>query len=344
MHGSNIIVGLISLWLMACSPQDELERHFHTYLKRVAHVLAVAEPELTPAPALQSLPTQRQLTLTQNRISTGVLDALKLGQCDLLALVGEHNSPVGKSQGAAGQLLYHLQFQQGLQQCQTEQPAPELQTWLHSIERQKAPLLPGYHWNMMIAEPEIRAALTPRAPALPFDQQVGYQATLQAFSLFAHLQNKAQGTVDTQPLDAKQLSQALAGLYQNPYLGRLFYSLHSAGHYLEQSIQFLQQLEQFDCHRGGQIKAKRLRNAMQHYYINDIQHYLGQIDRQFVQLAPLLQSALEPPVSKRNIMRPYRQQLALGLNSQVYVRYRKKTLEHARVWQKFLKRCDISPT
>ncbi|WP_417614443.1 DUF3080 family protein [Oceanisphaera sp.] len=329
---------------MACSPQDDLESHFHTYLKRVAHVLEVAEPVLTPAPPLPPLPAQRQLTLTQERISTGLLDALKLGQCDLLALVGEHNSPVGKSQSAAGQLLYHLQFQQGLQLCQAEHPDPELQAWLHSIEQQKAPLLPGFHWNMMIAEPEIRAALTPRSPALPFTQQPGYQETVQAFDLFAQLHNLARGEIDTQPLGTQQLNQALSGLYQNPYLGRLFYSLHSAGHYLEQSRRFLQQLEQFDCRRGGQIKAKRLRNALQHYYINGIQHYLGQIDRQFVQLAPLLQSTLEPPGSKRDIMQAYRQQLALGLNSQVYVRYRKQTLEHARMWQSFLKRCDISPT
>lgn len=344
MHGSNIIVGLICLLLMACSPNNELEHHFHTYLKRIAHVLEVAEPVLTPAPPLPPLPVQRELVLEQNRISTGVLDALKLGQCDLLALVGEHNSPVGKSQSAAGQLLYHLQFQQGLRLCQAEHPDPELHTWLHDIEQQKAPLLSGFHWNMMIAEPEIRAVLTPRTTTLPFNQQVGYQATIRAFDLFAQLQNKAQGEVDTQPLSASQFNQALAGLYQNPYLGRLFYSLHSAAHYLEQSIEFLQPLAQFDCHHGGRINAERLRNAMQHYYIKDIQRYLSQIDRQFVQLAPLLQSTLEPPTSKRAQMYAYQQQIAMGLNSQVYVRYRQLTLDHAHLWQTFLKRCDISPT
>lgn len=329
---------------MACNPKDELKNHFHTYLKRVAHVLEVDEPELTQAHALPPLPTQRELTLEQNRISTGVLDALKLGQCDLLTLVGEHNSPVGKSQSAAGQLLYHLLFQQGLQLCRAAHPDPELRAWLHEIEQQKAPLLPGFHWNMMVAEPEIRAALSPRTTALPFNQQVGYQATIRAFDLFAQLQITSQGAIDTQPLGTGQLNQALAGLYQNPYLGRLFYSLHSAAHYLEQSIVFLQQLAQFDCQRGGRINAERLRNAMQHYYIKDIQHYLGQIDRQFVRLAPLLQSTLTPPTSKRAHMHAYQQQVAMGLNSQVYTRYRELTLEHAQVWQTFLKRCDISPT
>ena len=329
---------------MACSPQDELESHFQTYLKRVAHILSVAEPALIPVPALPPLPTQRQLFFTQVRISSGVLDALKLGQCKgLLELVAEHNGPIGKSQGAAGQLLYHLQFQQGLQLCQAPYLSPELQRRLHEIAQQKAPLLPGYHWNMMVAEPEIRAALIPRLPALPFNQQAGYQSTLQAFSLFAQLQNQAQGETRSQPLSSEQLNQALSGLYQNHYLGRLFYSLHSAAHYLEQSNQFLQLLESLDCRRAGQEDAKRLRNALQHYYIKDIQHYLAQIDRQFVQLAPLLQRTLEPPESKRDLMLDYRQQLALGLNSQVYIRYRRLTLEHAKVWQKFLQRCELSP-
>lgn len=344
MYGSNIVIGLACLWLTACSPPNELEDHFQTYLKRVAHVLEVAEPTLSPAAALPPLPPQRALQQQQPRVSTGLLDALKLGRCGLLDLVGEHNSPVGKSQTAAAQLLYHLQFQQGLQRCLASTDDPELTDWLHNIAAQKAPLLPGYHWNMMVAEPDIRAALTPRQRTLAFAQQNGYQETVNAFSLFARLQVQAQGRASVNQPTLKELNQALSGLYRNEYLGRLFYSLHSAAHYLDLSLAFLQQLEQFDCHRGGKVRAERLRNAMQRYYIEGIQGYFGQLDRQFVQLAPLLQSTLNPPLSRQEQMIAYRDHVGEGLHSEIYRRYRTLTLKHARLWQRFLQRCDISPT
>ncbi|OIN04294.1 DUF3080 family protein [Oceanisphaera psychrotolerans] len=344
MNGWNIAGGLACLWLTACSPQNELEAHFQTYLKRVAHVLEVTAPTLSPAAALPPLPPQRTLQQAQPRIHSGLLDALKLRQCRLLELVAEHNGPVGKSQTAALQLLYHLQFQQGMRRCLTDTDDPALADWLRHIAAQKAPLLPGYHWNMMVSEPDIRAALSPRQRPLKFEQQSGYQETIAAFELFAQLHDLAGNSQGDAPLTPRELNQALGGLYHNDYLGRLFYSLHSAAHYLGMSLAFLQQLEGFDCRRGGKVQAERLRNAMQHYYIEGIQRYFSQIDRQFVQLAPLLQHTLTPPPDRQELMHEYREQVGLGLNSRLYRRYRTLTLEHARLWQRFLRRCDISPT
>jgi hypothetical protein len=344
MKGWKNAVGLLCLWLTACSPHNELEHHFQTYLARVANVLEVTPPVLTKAPPLPSLPAQRELQQQQQRVTAGLLDTLKLGECRLLGLVGEHNSPVGKSQSAAAVLLYHLQFQLGVQECLAAAEDQALKDWLTRVQTQKAPLLPGYHWNMMVAEPEIRAALMPRLRPLRFAQQGGYQETVTAFSLFERLLRLAQGQDEPGPLHARELNQALSGLYDNDYLGQLFYSLHSAAHYLEESLAFLQQLELYDCGPSGRSRAERLRNAMQHYYIRDIQAYLGQIDRQFVQLAPLLEHTLTPPPSQQDALAAYRQYFAQGLDSRVYTRYRERTLEHARLWQRFLARCDISPT
>lgn len=344
MKGWKNAVGLLCLWLTACNPHNELERHFQTYLARVANVLEVSPPRLTPPDPLPALPPQRTLQQQQQRVTAGLLDTLKLGECRLLGLVGEHNSPVGKSQSAAAMLLYHLQFQQGLHDCLARAKDPALQDWLSEVESLKAPLLPGYHWNMMVAEPEIRAALMPRARTLRFAQQGGYQETVAAFTLFDRLHRQARGLAEPAPLTVRELNLALSGLYDNDYLGQLFYSLHSAAHYLEQSIGFLQQLERFDCGPRGRDQAERLRNAMQHYYIRDIQAYFSQLDRQFVQLAPLLERTLNPPVPGNDQLAEYRRHFALGLDSRVYRRYRELTLEHARLWQRFLARCDISPT
>ena len=342
MRGWNIIIVVACLWLTACSPQHDLERHFDTYLTRVASVLGVPAPALTSPQPLPELPPQRELVLAPARISTGLLDSLKLNRCDLLGLVGKHNDPVGRSQSAAGQLLYHLQFQQGLTQCLQESDDQELNAWLMHIIEQKQPQLLSYHWNMMIAEPEIRQALAPAHQSLPFKEQAGYYSTLHAFRLFTRWQELTEDiSNNTERLTSQSLSEALSGLYQNPYLGELFYSLHSAAHYLEQSLTFLQALDDFNCGSAQQADAKRLRNAMQHYYAKDIQAYLAKIDRQFVQLAPLLQSTLTPPDSKQALMINYQQQIAQNLESTLYVRYRQLTLEHAKLWQRFLKRCDI---
>ncbi|WP_445398547.1 DUF3080 family protein [Zobellella sp. An-6] len=344
MKGWNNVIGLLCLWLTACNPHNELERHFQTYLARVANVLEVSPPSL-PAPApLPPLPPQRRLQQQQQRVTAGLLDTLKLGECRLLGLVGEHNSPVGKSQSAAAILLYHLQFQQGLRDCLVRAEDPSLQDWLTEVESLKAPLLPGYHWNMMVAEPEIRAALMPRARALRFAEQGGYQETVAAFALFDRLYRQARGLAEPVPLTGRELNHALSGLYDNDYLGQLFYSLHSAAHYLEQSIDFLRQLEQFDCGPRGREQAERLRNAMQHYYIRGIQAYFSRLDRQFVQLAPLLERTLSPPMPSNDRLADYRRHFARGLDSLVYTRYREQALAHARLWQRFLARCDISPT
>lgn len=342
MHGWNVIIAVACLWLTACSPQHDLERHFDTYLTRVASVLGGTAPQLIPPPPLPELPPQRELVLAPARISTGLLDSFKLNRCNLLGLVGKHNDPVGRSQSAAGQLLYHLQFQQGLTLCLQQSDDQELNAWLLNIIEQKQPQLSSYHWNMMIAEPEIRQALAPANQSLPFKEQAGYYSTLHALRLFSRWQALTEDiSNNSEPLNSQSLNEALSGLYQNPYLGKLFYSLHSAAHYLEQSITFLQALESFNCGYAQQADAKRLRNAMQHYYATDIQTYLAQIDRQFVQLAPLLQNTLAPPDSKQTLMRSYQQQIAQNLESTLYVRYRQLTLEHAKLWQRFLKRCDI---
>ena len=373
------IVVLTCLWLMACSPPDKQAAHFQTYLTRVAYVLEVPVPELTPPSALTPLPAQRDLELAIPRLSAGLLNALKLKECDVLGLVAEHNAPAGKSQSAAGQLAYHLQFQQGLMQCLSHTEDTELSAWLTELIDAKAPLLPRYFWNMIVAEPEVRAALSPGFHSLPINAQEGYQATLQAFSLFARLaaqaesyrnqrhnqshnlsQNPAENPIKTPKAsqeesqantDTAELNQALHGLYKNPYLGELFYSLQASAGYLEQTNDFLAALDELNCQGANAIKAERLRNAMQHYYIKDIQAYLAQLDRQFVELAPLLAISLTPPAQETTpdtehiaaVMADYRQNVGLGLNSALYVRYRALTLAHAKLWQRFLKRCELSP-
>lgn len=362
-----IIVGLTCLWLMGCSPQDEQQAHFTTYLTRVAHVLEMPAPTLVPPPALTALPAQRTLTIKVPRISSGLLESLKLKRCDLLGLVAEHNAPLGKSQTAAWQFAYHLQFQQQLQHCLTGIAATErlqsseeqeLVLWLQQVVAQKAPQLALYYWNMMVAEPDIRAALSPGSQSLGFTAQAGFQETLHAFQLFARLQQQvntlssapssyAAPINETEALELK-LSQALKGLYKNPYLGQLFYSLHASASYLEQSLAFLTALDNIHCQGPHAIKVQRLRNAMQHYYIKDIQAYLAKLDRQFVELAPLLATSLAPVNSHIEAhsqpMAEYRHQVALGLDSAIYVRYRELTLAHAKVWQDFLTRCEHSPT
>ncbi|MDP5291915.1 DUF3080 domain-containing protein [Oceanimonas sp. CHS3-5] len=342
MKGSIIAITLACLWLTGCNDRQALKSAFDTYLARVANVLGTDPPALGQPAPLPPLPAQRRLQLQQPRISAGLLDTLKLGECRLLALVGEHNSPIGKSQSAGAVLLYHLRFQQGLQDCRAQQDDNALQAWLTGLEQQKAPLLPGYHWNMMVAEPDIRAALTPRQRPVPDDHR-GFQATFNAFSLFARLRHQAAGTPQLTVIDSAGFNERLGGLYNNDYLGELYYSLHSASHYLAQSITFLGRLEQFNCGPAGKADAERLRNAMEHYYIKDIQARLSRLDRHFVRLAPLLQQSLTPPSTGHDAMDEYRHWYASGLDSLIYTRYRQLTLEHARAWQDFLHRCNLSP-
>ncbi|WP_232455138.1 DUF3080 family protein [Oceanisphaera avium] len=357
---------LTCLWLMACSPADPPKAHFTTYLTRVAKVLEAPAPVLQPPPALPALPAQRKLTIPVPRIRSGLIETLKLNHCDILGLVALHNSPLGKSQTSAWQFAYHFQFQQQLQQClvqltalpntEQEEELPLLISWLNDLAQKKAPQLSLYYWNMMVAEPDIRDALSPASKSLAFSAQPGFQETLRAFQLFKRLhQSLAQASSapfiirdeETASLE-QELSQALKGLYKNDYLGQLFYSLHASAHYLEQSIEFLSALDTLHCQGAQAIKGERLNNAMQHYYIKDIQAYLAQLDRQFVALAPLIATSLSPlePQSahKAQRMAAYRTTLASGLDSLIYVRYRDLTLEHAKVWQHFLKRCQLSPT
>ncbi|WP_346350468.1 DUF3080 domain-containing protein [Oceanimonas sp. AH20CE76] len=330
---------LVCLWLTGCNDRQTLKLSFDTYLARVANVLDTAPPELRAPAPLPSLPGQRELQVQQPRISAGLLDTLKLGECRLLGLVSEHNGPVGKSQQAGPVFMYHLQFQQGLNTCLAQSNNDSLTHWLSELKAQKAPLLPGFYWNMMIAEPDIRAALTPRARPVPADHS-GFQATYNAFSLFAGL-NPLQSRATV--VSSEEFTEQLSGLYNNDYLGELYYSLHSARHYLSESLVFLGRLEQFNCGPAGQDDAKRLRNAMEHYYIKDIQAQLTELDRHFVRLAPLLEQSLQPPPERADAMAEYRAWYASGLNSRLYTEYRQLTLEHAKAWQTFLRRCDLSP-
>jgi hypothetical protein len=147
--------------LQGCS-QETFEAQLEDYSAKLARVLAqdVSEPAQVE---WQRLPRTRELRLTFDETSINLLEFIQLMECDLNALVADHNSSLGRQATSSQQLIYQLKFLASVQRCipRIQSEHPELAETLSSVSLTKQQQLPGYIWQATLGGTEFRSFWQP---------------------------------------------------------------------------------------------------------------------------------------------------------------------------------------
>src|SRR5690606_34717131 len=95
---------------------DSPEAQLTDYLTRIARVTGVV-PALPAAGHLPAYPARRDLTVATPRHTIDVAEFFELHGCDMGALVGYRNSPLGRLQGASQRLGYEMEWLAAARRC-----------------------------------------------------------------------------------------------------------------------------------------------------------------------------------------------------------------------------------
>ena len=167
-------------------------------------------PAVAPVPAW---PRKRDLQAPVEPLRIDLLDFLSLHRCDLGALVGARNGPLGRVMLASGRLLYELRLVRRLEDCLAAgllADEADARGWLAHKRAQ----LPAVFWNAVVAGPELRAAFSADAQPIgpPYVDQLAASAALADALLLLAEQGRQLETVPL-AVEPAAVARALAALH-----------------------------------------------------------------------------------------------------------------------------------
>ena len=164
---------ILTLLLSGCNtdtPQGMLEDYANRVSNAIEYDFSVdAEADLPAAP---QYPAKRDRILPLSDIRVGVIDALAFRHCDLLQLISERNSSLGKLAGDSQRLIYELKAAPALQACRDRligqnNPYPELLTQVKQILKTKSDEFPRLLWNTVYNSAEMEQQFALKAAPMP---------------------------------------------------------------------------------------------------------------------------------------------------------------------------------
>ena len=278
MKKTVLAVALIALAAaagLALWPEDPVAARWQDYLTRLERLTRQPVP---PPSALDLRPYPGNAVLRRPLpdLRTGLLNYLALRHCDLMSLVSERNSALGKLRAASLRLDYELTFIQRGERClaQDKLEDPALIALLERTLAVKRDSLGDLFWNAAWAGDELRGFLN-QSPGPAGDPGPGLEALGGLASAGRAL--RATPTPDALP----KLERHLAALAGGAAGGALLREVAAARVALEQALSMLQALDEDDlCPRGrASQRARHLRNLLDSVYGEDVQPYLADLDR-----------------------------------------------------------------
>jgi hypothetical protein len=269
------LIALAAAAGLALWPEDPVTARWQDYLTRLERLTRQPVP---PPSALDLRPYPGNAVLRRPLpdLRTGLLNYLALRHCDLMSLVSERNSALGKLRAASLRLDYELTFIQRGERClaQDKLEDPALIALLERTLAVKRDSLGDLLWNATWAGDELRGFLN-QSPGPAGDPGPGLEALGGLASAGRAL--RATPTPDALP----KLERHLAALAGGAAGGALLREVAAARVALEQALSMLQALDEDGlCPRGrASQRARHLRNLLDSVYGEDVQPYLADLDR-----------------------------------------------------------------
>jgi hypothetical protein len=300
-------------------------------------------------------PKARQLTTEDTRL--GVFDFLSLGDCDLMQLVSERNSSLGKVMSVTARYHYEWLLLNGVEVCLSqldEVPEDEdsLAYKLDKIREIKRRELAVYHWNATWGSEIFQTFFSLSQPPLDPEEVSGIQpeVTQSLFDYFKALPHPHE--VGSRPVQGNESffsqSQAAEG-YLQPlqyhYGGRVIRSLTTASAAITSGTLMLEQAMEdrpVCINETPSMRSEILQNVFTKFYVMQLQPYLSRLDKE----AGLLLTATHRhsphgfDQSSPAVLAFHDQYLDPDGNNALQS-MRKALKQHALTWNRLLRSCGM---
>ncbi len=340
MKKTVLAVALIALAAtagLALWPEDPVAARWQDYLARLERLTRQPVP---PAAALELRPYPGNAALRRPLpdLRTGLLNYLGLRHCDLMSLVSERNSALGKLRSASLRLDYELTFIQRGERCLAEAKLEDtaLIALLERTLAVKRDSLGDLFWNATWASDELRGFLN-QSPGPAGDSARGLEA-------LDGLASAGRALRESPPPDAlPDLERHLATLAGGAAGGAVLREIAAARVALGQALGMLESLDEDSlCPRGrASQRARYLRNLLDSVYGQEVQPYLADLDRRQRRLGERLR-ALRAASSGANPALDGWLDHYFGPRGQA-ARLDRALRAHTERWQTVLGACGLMP-
>ncbi|CAM3704904.1 MULTISPECIES: DUF3080 family protein [Pseudoalteromonas] len=325
------------LLISACSdkPTDINEQYQQRLATALDKPLPVTPPlnnlKLTPVHNNDNPATAQQLSIVQ---------LAQLSHCKLNTLIAEHNSQLGKVASSAGQLTYQIQFIQLAPSCleKLNSESKSYQAIKHELANKKQQLLKQFN-HLLYNDPELKRTWQLTSYALD-NNLAGLVETELALQNLLTLKQQIIQQQYTQ-IDSQALYPQLSQLRQFNFNQALVsavrqqtYFNHSTSRYLT-SIDLSALCNPLKNKRQAQIVS----NVFKKYYLSQLQPYQAQLSGALERLMPLYQALWLDSTTNQPELRALLQQQP----SNLLTAFKESAKTHVTWWQKFYKKCEISP-
>jgi len=352
LRSITLLVG--ALLLSACQ-ESAPEAMLKDYAARMGNVLETEiELELDQAVlAILVFPVKRERLVATTELREGLWDVLDFRQCDMLHLISERNSSLGKVMAPSQKMRYELRFVSALQNCyQTleaiEEPDETQQAFqerLESIYQTKLANLPIEVWNGIYGSDEISHHFKLGKPPLPIES-ISYGSPQNALEKLSELAALSDSESITLPDWLNEIETHYEALHRSELGAGLLVSLSMMTHTLDRTAKAIETrlARKPFCFEGHQPpRATILSNVFQKYYAGEVQPYMAIIQREGNRWFGL-HDAMIKRLPAPSAMQDYRLQvLALESESSMWGKWVRARERHTKAWQKILGQCNMMP-
>ncbi|WP_104026837.1 DUF3080 domain-containing protein [Vibrio jasicida] len=303
---------------------------FEKYNQRLANVLDTSESELEASPAV-TIPDKRELFQELPRLSLGLLESYQLRQCGLFNLLAEKNSQLGKVQDAFYDFDYQTNLLRTLNGCMSDYPlSDEENTKLNGLYDQKWHHLTVHLDNMLLTSDAMRKQLT-GSEWLPLESKDQVAHVRDAFLALDEMYQTPYRALSRLP-DVTIVNYQ-EEIEKTRLVGRLYYTLLDATHWLEQTTHMLEaNQDKIICGANRDTTQFRyLRNVFQTIYVAEVQPYMAYVDSTYQQLdggLSLVEKRMQAHGANYGIEKAHDQ-------------FREETIKHVQFWKNLFKRCGV---
>lgn len=338
-----LLPGLL-VGLAGCGPQQG-EDLWQDYINRLERLTGTIAAPAKPA-RRDRYPRHRDLLQPVSEQRTGLLRYLNLLDCDLMTLVSERNSVLGRVQRESLRLDYELRFISGGQRCLASdrlQDDAEMARWLADIVDEKIRDLPSRGWNLGFAGPELAGYFRQRPVPAGSPSPPEWPATVEALARLRTLMVSLAMNPVPARLEA-DIEQALERLDKSSAGGQILDALALAIQELDRAATVLEQVDSARLcpHGKASERARYLQNVLFGVYAGQIQPWLADLSRA---AQPLADATLSLRASQREIVSPGLDRwLAAQFGEDgLTARYPRALDRHSRAWQRLLGDCGLMP-
>lgn len=292
-HRHQAWIGVLCLLLLwGCQPRGP-EDLWQDYHQRLARLAATEVPADTVDISVKRYPRTRDLRQDIPDLRTGMRRYFGLAECDMMALVSERNSSLGRLQTASLRFAYELDFIRRSETCLAEERLADdeaFNLWLSDIHTLKRESLPALYFNATLGSQEMAGFFTTTARPADTNSLADMTTIDTALGRIARLGSQLRSD-SALPANAGRLEQDIATLSRSDTGGSILQGLALATRELHRAADMLEQVDTAAlCPRQrSSQQARYFQNVFIEVYGGHIQPWLSDLDR----ASRLLQDTLQ---------------------------------------------------